>query len=133
MMIFRGSYDKAKERLTRIGKELKLINKSALASLEEGLEETLTLHKRGLFEKLGESFKTTNCIENVNKQLATHTDRVDRWHHSDQRQRWVASAFLLIEPRLRKVRGHQHMAELREAIRIHIELKAEMPKLKKVG
>lgn len=127
------TYDKAKERLTSIGKELKLINKSALASLEEGLEETLTLHKLGLFEKLGESFKTTNCIENVNKQLATHTDRVDRWHNSDQRQRWVASALLLIEPRLRKVRGHQHMAALREAIRIHIELKTVMPKLKKVA
>ena len=127
------SYDKAKERLTSIGKELKLINKSALASLEEGLEETLTLHKLGLFEKLGESFKTTNCIENVNKQLATHTDRVDRWHNSDQRQRWVASALLLIEPRLRKVRGHQHMAALREAIRIHIESKVETPRLKKVA
>ena len=127
------TYEKAKERLTSIGKELKLINRSALASLEEGLEETLTLHKLGLFEKLGESFKTTNCIENVNKQLATHTDRVDRWHNSDQRQRWVASALLLIEPRLRKVRGHQHMAALREAIRIHIESKAVMPKLKKVA
>jgi putative transposase len=126
------TYDKAKDRLTSIGKELKLLNKSALTSLEEGLEETLTLHKLGIFEKLGESFKTTNCIENVNKQLATHTDRVDRWHNSDQRQRWVASALLLIEPRLRKVRGHQHMATLREAIRIHIKLKAE-PKLKKVA
>jgi len=127
------TYDKAKDRLTSIGKELKLINKSALTSLEEGLEETLTLHKLGLFEKLGESFKTTNCIENVNKQLATHTDRVDRWHNSDQRQRWVASALLLIEPRLRKVKGHQHMAALREAIRIHIKSNVETPKLKKVA
>ena len=127
------TYEKAKDRLNCIGKELKLINKSALASLEEGLEETLTLHKLGLFGKLGESFKTTNCIENVNKQLATHTDRVDRWHHSDQRQRWVASALLLIEPRLRKVKGHQHMAELRGAIKVYLESKVVIPKLKKVA
>jgi putative transposase len=127
------TYDKAKARLTSIGKELKLINKSALASLEEGLEETLTLHKLGVLEKLGESFKTTNCIENVNKQLATHTDRVDRWHHSDQRQRWVASALLLIEPRLRKVKGHQHMADLRGAIKNHFELKEKKVKLEKAA
>jgi transposase-like protein len=116
------TYEKAKARLDSIGKELKLINKSALESLLEGLEETLTLHKLGMFEKIGESFKTTNCIENVNKQLATHTDRVDYWHHSDQRQRWVATALLLIEPRLRKVRGHKYMGELREAMRHHFKL-----------
>ena len=69
-----------------------LINQSAVASLDEGFEETLTLHRLKMFEKLGQSFKTTNCIENVNKQLGTHTDRVDRWQNSNQRQRWVATA-----------------------------------------
>jgi transposase-like protein len=128
-----SSYDKAKERLNNIGKELKLINKSALASLEEGLEETLTLHRLGMFGKLGESFKTTNCIENVNKQLATHTDRVDRWHNSDQRQRWVATTLLLIEPRLNKVRGHQHMMELREAMINHFETRSVIARMKKAA
>jgi len=127
------SYEKAKDRLNSIGKELKLINKSALASLEEGLEETLTLHRLGMFDKLGESFKTTNCIENVNKQLATHTDRVDRWHNSDQRQRWVATTLLLIEPRLNKVRGHKYMLELREAMARHFETKAGVLKRGKVA
>lgn len=120
------TYDKAKKRLDSIKKELSLINKSAVASLEEGLEETLTLHRLGLFAKLGESFKTTNCIENVNKQLATHTDRVDRWQNSDQRQRWVGTALLLIEPRLRRVRGHRHLAELREAMATLVARKTEV-------
>lgn len=35
----------------------------------EGLEETLTLHRLGLFEELGRSLKTTNCIENLNGQV----------------------------------------------------------------
>lgn len=112
------TYAKAKKRLLGIMRELLLLNKSAAASLEEGLEETLTLHKLGLFTKLGESFKTTNCIENVNKQLGAHTDRVDRWQNSDQRQRWVATAMLQIEPRLRTVKGHKHMGELRTAMKI---------------
>lgn len=111
------TYEKAKKRLEAIKRELRLINESAVASLEEGFEETLTLHRLGLFTKLGESFKTTNCIENVNKLLATKTDRVDRWHHSNQRQRWVATAMLEIEPRLRKVRGHKFLGELRSAMK----------------
>jgi len=127
------TYEKAKERLNSIARELTLINKSAVESLQEGLEDTLTLHKLGMFVKLGESLKTTNCIENVNKQLGTHTDRVDRWQNSDQRQRWVATALTLIEPRLKKVKGHKHMLELREAIRIHFEVKAVSSKLKKVA
>lgn len=127
------TYDKAKDRLNAIGRELKLINKSAFESLQEGLEETLTLHKLGMFVKLGESLKTTNCIENVNKQLGTHTDRVDRWQNSDQRQRWVATALLLIEPRLKKVKGHKHMVELSEAIRVHFEAKAASPRMRKVA
>lgn len=110
------SYVKAKARLESIKRELKLINQSAVTSLEEGLEETLTLHRLGLFTKLGTSFKTTNCIENVNKRLASKTDRVDRWQNSNQRQRWVASAMLEIEPGLRKVKGHESLMELRHAM-----------------
>jgi putative transposase len=114
------TYEKAKKRLDPIKRELRLINESAVASLEEGFEETLTLHRLGLFTKLGEIFKTTNCIEDVNKLLATKTDRVDRWHPSNQRQRWVATAMLEIEPRLRKVHGHKFLKDLRSAMRAHV-------------
>lgn len=114
------TYEKAKKRLEAIKRELHLINESAVASLEEGFEETLTVHRLGLFKNLGESFKTTNCIENVNKLLATKTDRVDRWQNSNQRQRWVATAMLEIEPRLRKVRGHKFLKELRSAMKAHV-------------
>jgi transposase-like protein len=99
------TYEKAKQRLGQIKKELALINASAVASLEEGLEETLTLHRLGVFKQLGESFKTTNCIENIMSQVGIYTDRVDYWKNSDQRQRWVGTALLEIEPHLRKVRG----------------------------
>jgi putative transposase len=112
------SYEKAKARLEAIKRELSLINQSAVTSLEEGLEETLTLHRLGMFTKLGTSFKTTNCIENVNKRLASKTDRVDRWQNSNQRQRWVASAMLEIEPGLRKVKGHEALRELRAAMAV---------------
>jgi len=92
------------------------MNLSAVNSLEEGFEETLTLHRLGLFEQLGRSFKTTNPIENVNSLLGIYTDRVDHWKNSEQRQRWVATALLEAEPRLRKVAGYQHLKQLRSAM-----------------
>lgn len=110
------SYDAAKKALDKIRRELGLINASAVNSLEEGFEETLILQRLGMAEKLGRSFRTTNCIENVNAQLAIYTDRVSYWKNSEQRQRWVATSLIEIEPRLNKVSGHQHLRELRLAM-----------------
>lgn len=110
------TYEKAKKRLQAIRRELVLLNQSAANSLDEGFEETLTLHRLGVFEKLGRSFKTTNCIENLNKQLGLYTDRVCRWQSSDHRRRWVATALLEIEPGLRKVVGYGHLKSLRDAM-----------------
>jgi putative transposase len=112
----RPTYDEAKKQLLKIKAELRRINLSAVNSLEEGFEETLTLHRLGLFEQLGRSFKTTNPIENVNSLLGIYTDRVDYWKNSEQRQRWVATALLATEPKLRKVAGYQHLKQLRSTM-----------------
>jgi len=112
-----SSYTEAKSALDKVGKELKLMNRSAYNSLQEGLEETLTLHRLGLADKLGASFKTTNCIENVNSQISIYVSRVRRWHNSDHRQRWLATALLETEPRLRKVKGRAHLVELKARIK----------------
>lgn len=110
------TYAEAEEALEKIHKELGLLNQSAAASLEEGLEETLTLHRLGLFDKLGVSFKTTNVIESIQARLGQYTDKVDYWRNSDQKQRWVAAALCDLEPRLRKVKGIKYLPELRWAI-----------------
>ncbi len=57
------TYDKAKQAVSNIRAELKLLNESAVRSLDEGLEETLTLYRLGVFQELGLSLKTTNCLE----------------------------------------------------------------------
>lgn len=109
-------YTAAKGRLLALRSELKTLNASAVASLNEGLEETLTLHRLGLFKELGTSLKTTNIVENVNGLLQQRTGRVTRWRSSDQRQRWVATALLEIEPGLRVIKGHKHLPALRAAM-----------------
>jgi len=100
----RRVFAKASERsLLVIERELKWINESAVRSLQEGLEETLTLHRLNLFEKPDTSLKTTNTIENVNRLIENVIGKVCVWGNSNQRQRWVASAALELQPRLRKI------------------------------
>jgi len=115
------TYEKAKEKLLKIRKELQLINQSAVNSLDEGLEETLTLHRLGLFRELGISFKTTNCIESLMALVGQRTDKVDYWRNSYQKHRWLGAALLDIEPRLRKVKGYRDLPQLRIAIQKDME------------
>lgn len=110
------AYAAAKAALRRIRAELAEVNASAVASLDEGLEETLTLHRLGLFKELGRSFKTTNCIENLNALIGQRTDKVDCWRNADQKHRWLATTLLDIEPRLRKVSGYRALPRLRAAL-----------------
>ena len=107
------TYEGAKGALGRLRKELELLNRSAVKSLDEGLEETLTLHRLGVFPILGRSLKTTNCLESIMSLIAQRTDRVDHWRNSDQKQRWVATALLDIEPRLNRIQGYRHLPVLR--------------------
>ena len=117
------TYEGASKALEALRPELELMNQSALSSLEEGMEETLTLHRLGLIPTLGQSFRTTNCIENVNSLLHQLTHNVRRWTNSAQRHRWVATALLDIEPRLRRIKGCRHLPMLRQALQAELGTK----------
>jgi putative transposase len=112
----RPTYEEAKTALKEIRRDLEERNLSAVKSLDEGFEETLTLHRLGVFSLLGISLKTTNCLESIFSQVETRTGRVCHWKNSSQKHRWLATALLDIEPRLRRIRGHKHLPQLREAI-----------------
>jgi len=111
------SYDQAKKRLLELKAELEPVNRRAARSLQEGLEETLTLHRLGLFAELGRSLKTTNCIENLNGQVERYIGKVKRWHHSPQRHRWMALALLEAEARMRRLTGYRHLSKLQRALK----------------
>jgi transposase-like protein len=121
-------YQGARAALLAIYRELNTINLSAAKSLAEGLDETLTLHRLGLFAKLSTSLKTTNCIESVLSQAGRITRRVSRWRNSSQKQRWVATALLEIEPKLRKIKGSLYLPQLRAAMQAEITKKAAFAK-----
>ena len=105
--------------------ELDQRNQSAAASLAEGLEDTLTLHRLGLFGVLGRSLKTTNCLESVNAMVEECCAKVDCWTNSRQKHRWLATALLDIEPRLRRIKGYRHLAKLQDAISRELGIKKE--------
>ena len=100
-----------------------LLNASAAASLDEGLEETLTLHRLGVFAELGTSLKTTNALDSIHARVESRTAKVDHWKNSEQKQRWLATALLDLEPRLRRIRNYRALPRLREALRRQLETK----------
>ena len=114
-------YETAKASLDKLKRDLRNINPSAERSLAEGLEETLSLHKIGLYDELGKSFSSTNCIESIMSQLGRYTDKVDRWRGGNHIQRWAAAGLLELEPRLRKVRGFRHLKLLKGRLLQEVE------------
>ena len=106
----------AKRALDRLYQELRIVNESAAASLAEGLEETLTLHRLKVVAELGVSFRSTNLIESVMARIEAKTRRVTRWRTSDQKLRWCASALWATERQFRRVKGCKHLPLLKQAL-----------------
>ncbi|WP_176236436.1 hypothetical protein [Candidatus Hakubella thermalkaliphila] len=46
---------------------------------------------------------------------------MDYWKNSNQKQRWLASALLDIEPRLNRVKGYRYLPQLRLALQREIQ------------
>ena len=111
-----ATYEAAKRALAKIRAELVLLNISAATSLDEGLDDTLTLHRLGVFAELGTSLKTTNTLESIHARVESRTAKVDHWKNSEQKQRWLATALLDLEPRLRRIRNYRALPLLREAL-----------------
>jgi len=118
-------YDEARKLIKEIITDLKTDNLSASRSMEEGLEETLTLHRLGLIEDFRRSFATTNCIENLNSQIEKYLKKVKYWKTSTQKYRWVASALLDIEHRMRKVNNCSKLSLMRNKIKHELKLETK--------
>lgn len=81
------------------------INKSALASYLEAKDDLLSIHHLQMGKNLKKFFSTTNPIESLNSLIGEDLRRVKYWRDSDHFQRWIATACLQNEKRMKKVRG----------------------------
>jgi putative transposase len=102
-------YGDAKRALERLHRELMDINPSAARSLEEGLEETLTVHRLRVPDQLRRTLSSTNVIESAFSIVESVCRNVKRWRPGDQIERWVASGLLVAERQFRKVVGFRQI------------------------
>lgn len=110
------AYSEAKKALEAIVRELRNISMSAARSLEEGLEETLTVHRLCLPESLRKSFSSTNIIESAYSRSRHVMRNVKRWKSTMHKSRWIATALLQTEKSFRRIKGHLDMPVLKAAL-----------------
>jgi len=109
-------YAEAKAELQKICRQLERVNPSAAHSLEEGLEETLTVHRLGVGELLRRSLANTNPIESCLSTVERVARNVKRWHAGDQALRWTATGLLEAERKFRKVKGFRELPALQHKL-----------------
>lgn len=95
---------------------LRRLNPDAAASLQEGLEETLTVVRLGVPELLRKTLSTTNPIESAFSVAEAATRRVKRWRDGDMRQRWCVAGLLDAERRFNRAKGYRHLKLLIDAL-----------------
>ncbi len=97
-------------------KWLRSISPAAAASLEEGLDETLTVVRLGVPELLRKTLATTNPIESAFSVAESVTRRVKRWRDGNMRERWCVAGLLDAERRFNRIKGYKHMPQLITAL-----------------
>lgn len=105
--------EQAKEAAEAIEAFLSDKNAQAKASWLEAGAEVIALPRLDVSNDLHRSLLSTNCIENVFKNLRRHIGKVCRWREStDQADRWLASGLILASKGFRRIVGHKHLPEL---------------------
>lgn len=98
---------------------LESINPQAARSLEEGLEETLTVTRLSLDERLLRTVRSTNVLESLFSQSEYWSRRVKRWRDITMVLRWGASALLAAEKKFHRIHGADHLHQLINALEKH--------------
>jgi transposase-like protein len=105
-------HEEARSELLRLTRYLKDLNPSAAKSLEEGLDETLTLHRLEVPESLRRSLRTTNAIESCFSSTRKYCRNVKHWRAGDMALRWAGTMMIEAERRFRRLKGFRSMPRL---------------------
>ena len=101
-------YTAAKAELEKIFRQLERINPSAAHSLEEGMEETLTVHRFAVGWLLRRTLASTNPIESCLSTVEEVARNVKRWREEDKLRR-TATGLLEAQKKFRRVKGHREL------------------------
>jgi transposase-like protein len=112
--------DRAHKLLTNLVRRLQDDHPGAASSLEEGLDETLTVKRLRLPKKLERQLSTTNAIENLMGSVRRLSRRVKRWKDGKMILRWTVAAVADAATRFRKITGAgEGMTALMRALARH--------------
>src|ERR1700688_3556294 len=109
-------YTAAKAELGKIFRQLERINPSAAHSLEEGLEETLTVHRLGVGTLLRQTLASSNPIESCFSIVEKVARNVKRWRAGNHALRWTATGLLEAEKKFRRVKGYRELELLQSKL-----------------
>jgi putative transposase len=98
-----GDAARAKRLLGNLARRLRDDHPSAAESVEEGLDETLTVMRLGLPRNLQRVLSTTNAIENLIGSVRNLGRRVKRWRDGRMILRWTVAAVADAATRFRRV------------------------------
>jgi len=108
---------KAKRLLNDLAQRLEDEFPSAAASVREGLDETLTVLRVPLSDRLRRSLATTNPIESLMSR-ARHVHRnVKRWRNGKMMIRWMTAAVFEAAKGFRRLKGCKDLPALVAALR----------------
>jgi transposase-like protein len=96
---------RARKLLQNLARRLRDAYPAAAASLEEGLDETLTVMGLGLPPNLAKVLSTTNAIENLIGAVRRLSKRVRRWRNGKMILRWTVAAVSDASTRFRRIAG----------------------------
>lgn len=129
--------EKARTMLKNLARSLRSEHPGAAESLEEGLDETLTILSLQLPATLMRSLATTNPIENLLGTVRHVSRRVKRWGGGAMVLRWAAAGLDEAARGFRRLRGYRGMPDLVRALENHdraqLDLGDELAKEGKVA
>jgi len=111
-----NDFEAAKQQLEETVRWLEEINIDAARSLEEGLEETLTVIRLGVTGELRKRLDNTNTIESIFSRVRDITRRVKRWRGGDMRHRWCVAGLMRAEAGFRKMRGYRDLSAIQQSL-----------------
>ena len=116
------NYADAKRELEKLEEWLDKINPSAAASLREGLEELLTVHRLEIPFRLRKSLHSTNPIESMFAQATWMQGNIKNIKSGkNMPQRWLGTTLLEAEKKFRAIKGYSSITEVRKTIEEKIE------------
>jgi transposase-like protein len=105
-------YEAAKRTLIEIAANLDYRYPKAAASLLEGVEETLTIHRLKIPGQLRETLCSTNPIESANSVCRSIIRRVSNFKDGEMVIRHAAAGFIEAERGFRRIKGFRQLPVL---------------------